>query len=235
MKKWNQLPADQKKAVIPAAKNHDYKLNVPPIDPSRDKVFEVQSRALTQNAGKLSRWNSQGKVGGLSTLGHLWIKQQEWDSFIKQINGLELNQKIVFPNRITHRIARFHLVDNTRGEGPAWRMKDIKTAVLFVTRTSKGYQIQGDFHLENTTDKRSYMANLTGLLTLANKQPKSWTMTVYGKHQGEGRFTRNARPGAQPLAFTFEYLAKPEDIRPVDLVPPQHMRWQRGYWEAEKH
>lgn len=232
-KKWKQQ--GKGKLNIPDMKNPDYTVNVRPIDPAKDIVVEVQSRALTETNGKITRWDSQGKVGADAALGHLWIKQSEWAEFTKGMSQLKVGQKLPFPKRITTRIAKFHLIDNTRGEGPAWKKDEIKTAELHLTKTSKSYKVVGKFNLETKDKSRSFSGALSGTLVVEKgtpARPKIWTMTVYGKHSGEGRHTKNARPGAQPLAFTFEFLSNP---KPLDLVPPQHMRWQKGYWEAERH
>lgn len=232
-KKWKQQ--GQEKVSIPDMKNPDYTVNVRPIDPAKDIVVEVQSRALTEKNGKITKWDSQGKVGADAALGHLWIKQSEWAEFTKGMSLLKVGQKLPFPKRLTTRIAKFHLVDNTRGEGPAWKKDEIKTAELYLTKAPKGYGVVGKFKLETKDKTRAFSGVLRGVLILERGsafRPASWNMTVYGKHSGEGRYTRNARPGAQPLAFTFGFLSKP---KPLDLVPPQHMRWQKGYWEAERH
>jgi len=237
-KRWDQLKPEQRKVAVPAMKNSDYKVNVRPIEPTKDLVIEVQSRVLSEVDGKIVKWDSKGKVGSKPTLGHLWIKQSEWaeiEESLSLLNTLNRATTVNAPKVLIHRIARFHLTDNTRGEGPAWKNDEIKEATLEFTRIADGFRVTGKFHLETADKNRSFTGNLQGKLTLEtgkSPRPKTWTMTVYGKHSGEGPHTRNARPGAQPLAFTFDFLPKP---KPLDLVPPQHMRWQKGYWEAAKH
>ncbi len=231
--KWKQQ--GKEKVSIPDMKNPDYTVNVRPIDPAKAIVVEVQSRALIEKNGKITKWDSQGKVGADAALGHLWIKQSEWAEFTKGLSQLKVGQKLPFPKRLATRIAKFHLVDNTRGEGPAWKKDEIKTAELSLTKAAKGYNVVGSFKLETKDKSRTFSGELRGVLEVekaSGARLKSWVMTVYGKHSGEGRYTKNARPGAQPLAFTFEFLSDP---KPLDLVPPQHMRWQKGYWEAERH
>jgi hypothetical protein len=232
-KKWKEL--DKAKGSIPDMKDPDYKVNIRPLDPAKGIVIEVQSRALTEKGGKITKWDSKGKVGADAALGHLWIQQSEWTDFSNKMSQLKVGQKLPFPKRITTRIARFHLADNTRGEGPAWKNDEVKTAEIYLTKAAKGYQVVGSFKLETKNKSRTFSGSLQGVLELEKGsavRPKSWQMTVYGKHSGEGKYTKNARPGAQPLAFSFEFLSDPKSL---DLVPPQHMRWQKGYWEAEKH
>ncbi len=235
LKLWDGVVQD-KKVTIPEMKNFDYKVNVPPIDPSKDVLIKVQSRALTEKDGKLERWNSNGKAGGKPAVGHLWIKQAEWQSIVQNFKTMEVGETTPLTKRLIHRIAKFHLIDNTRGEGPAWESKDLKHAKVTLTRVKNGFAIRGMFLLTNQKKSLSHSTELSGEITInqSTARPVSWTMIAYGKHRGEGKYTRNARPGAQPLGFTFEFLPASK-IRPIDLVPPQHMRWQRGYWEAEKH
>ncbi len=235
MEKWNKLKPEERKISIQAMVSDDYKVNVRPIDPTKDLVIEVQSRALTEKSGKITRWDSKGKKGSLAALDHLWIKQNEWSTLTNQLNQLETFEHLQLPKQLTHRIARFHLNDNTRGEGPAWKNNEIKKATFEFIKVHDGFDIRGEFNLETTDKKRTFKGTLQGKLILErgnSPRPKTWTMTAYGKHSGEGPHTRNARQGIQPLAFTLDFLPKP---KPLDLVPPQHMRWQKGYWDAEKH
>ena len=234
-KRWKQLKPEQRTATIPAMQTHDYKVNVKPIDPAKDLVIKVQSRALSETDGKLTRWDSQGQVGSKATLGHLWVKQSEWAGFAHELKQLADFEHLDIPPFLSHRIARFHLNDNTRGEGPAWKNSEIKKVAFECIKLDDGYDIRGSFQLETANKTRSFSGSLQGKLILekgSSLRPKSWRMVAYGKHSGEGPHTRNARPGAQTLAFNFDFLPKP---KPLDLVPPQHMRWQQGYWQAEKH
>jgi len=49
---------------------------------------------------------------------HLWLTAEEWKTLIANDHVGETRR---LPDRLVYRLARFHLVDNTRGEPPAKR------------------------------------------------------------------------------------------------------------------
>lgn len=127
------------------------------------------------------------------------------------------------PTSLVTRIARFHLVDNTRGEPPMWETAEIQSADMSV----RDAELRGRFHLATADGRRSYEATLRGELQVEDGRVVRLDAVVLGTFAGEGRYTRNAPKEPFPLAISFT-LADGSDI--ADSVPPQGGRgWIDGY------
>ena len=128
-----------------------------------------------------------------------------------------------FPERLAARIARSHLVDNTRGEPPAWEEQEIVTQQFAID----GDRITGHVELKTASGDRSYSADLLGHLTVTDGKVTTFNMVAKGLFFGEGTYTGGAPKGKFPLAISFT-LADGRDI--ADTVPPQGSRgWLDGY------
>ena len=144
---------------------------------------------------------------------NLWISKREHEALAME----------VFPASLQNRIARFHLVDNTRGEPPMWREGEVKKVHLQIDNGT----ITGKVHLETADGKRGYIADVYGILETADEKVTRLEMVAKGQFWGEGRYTKRAPKGKFPLAVSFE-LADGSDI--ADTIPPQGSRgWLPGY------
>ncbi|MEM8668692.1 MAG: hypothetical protein AAGG48_14320 [Planctomycetota bacterium] len=131
------------------------------------------------------------------------------------------------PKAVQRRIARYHLVDNTRGEPPMWRSNEIREMKMEV---SDG-RFTGLVKLETEDGKRGFDAKLQGKIETDGDRVTRWDFIATGDFWGEGRFTKNAPKGRFPIAITFT-LADGTDI--ADAIPPQGSRgWVDGYLRAE--
>lgn len=128
-----------------------------------------------------------------------------------------------FPDSLALRLARYHLVDNTRGEPPRWEKQDIVSHRVDL----RDGRITGNFELSNRRGDRSYSADLLGYLKVSQGKLVQLNMVVRGLFSGEGRYTAGAPKGKFPLAISFT-LADGTDI--ADRVPPQGSRgWVADY------
>jgi len=128
-----------------------------------------------------------------------------------------------FPKSLAQRIARFHLVDNTRGEPPMWRENEVLESDFEID----GTVVKGHTELRTASGDRSYSVDLLGELQTENGKVVAWNMVASGQYFGDGRYTRGAPQGKFPLAISFT-LADGNDI--ADAIPPQGSRgWLRGY------
>ena len=128
-----------------------------------------------------------------------------------------------FPKSLAHRIARFHLVDNTRGEPPMWRDSEVLKSSFEID----GAVVRGHAELSTASADRSYSVDLLGELQTENGNVVAWNMVGSGTYFGDGRYTRGAPQGKFPLAMSFT-LADGNDI--ADAIPPQASRgWLKGY------
>lgn len=127
------------------------------------------------------------------------------------------------PAALKRRIARYHLVDNTRGEPPMWKVGEIKNMELDL----EDGKLVGAVHLETEDGTRGYKAELRGNLKASGNRVTEFQLVALGEFFGEGRYTRNAPHGKFPFAVAFQ-LADGTDV--ADAVAPQGARgWLDGY------
>lgn len=144
---------------------------------------------------------------------NLWVRADE-------------HQELVagrMPESLALRIARFHLIDNTRGEPPMWDADEVKK----VEMSLKDGRLTGTVHLETADRSRGYQAELLGFVETDDNQVSRFDVVAKGQFWGEGRFTRDAPEGKFPLAVAFK-LADGTDL--ADEVPPQGTKgWMPSY------
>ena len=148
---------------------------------------------------------------------NLWVREDEHHDLV---HG-------AFPDTLARRIARFHLVDNTRGEPALWHNTHIKTLDIHLDDDGT---ITGHIQLANDEGDRTYDTFLRGQITVKDHAVTGFTLAAEGTHHGVGRYTAiHAPEGDFTLAVTFA-LADPEDEDPADAIPPQGSRgWVDGY------
>jgi hypothetical protein len=120
---------------------------------------------------------------------HLWLRKDEAEALARG----EL------PQTVQQRIARFHLIDNTRGEPPLWRPDEVKRLEL----TLKAGRLSGSVHLETKAGDRGYQADLLGVIEVQGGRVTRFDLVAKGAFWGEGTFTRGAPPGRFPFAVAF--------------------------------
>ena len=142
---------------------------------------------------------------------HLWILKDE-------IESLEAG---TFPERLAKRIARFHFVDNTRGEPPHWTTAEVKE-IEFKLAAGK---VSGRAKLETGSADRGFDAGLTGVVEFKEGKLVRFDLVAKGRFGGEGQYTRNAPLGKFTLGIAFT-LSKGGE---ASKVPPQGARDLRSY------
>ena len=144
---------------------------------------------------------------------NLWTSKAEHESLVKG----------TVPASLQERIARFHLVDNTRGEPPMWSKDEIRKLDI---KLANG-KLTGNVHLETKSGDRGYTAELLGVVETKDRKVVRFDVVALGEFWGEGPFTGNAPKGKFPLAIAFT-LADDSDV--ADKLPPQGSRgWLQGY------
>ena len=182
-----------------------------PSPPEGGMVVRVQSKILGGYEETTDRWRKIFQ-GSLSR-DNLWVTKAEHDALVAGR---------LLPT-LKKRIARYHLVDNTRGEPPMWKADEIRSLELSL----EDGRLSGTVHLETTNGKRGYKASLLGRVEKKNGRVVRFDLVARGEFWGEGTYTRGAPKGRFPLAASFT-LADGSDI--ADGVPPQGSRgWVRGY------
>ena len=178
-------------------------------------VVQVNSKVLYPAGTEFA--NEHARIFGTAiSRDNLWVLPKELEDLSKG----KLSQSLAF------RIARFHLVDNTRGEPEMWGKDDIRQLEMEVL---PGNKIGGSVYLKTKSGKRGYQAKLMGFFEIddATGALKRFDLVALGEHWGKSRWVANAAKGKTPLAITFR-LAKKNDI--AFTVPPQGTKgWMKPY------
>ena len=182
-----------------------------PSPPEGGLVVRVQSKVLGGYEKTEARWRKIFQ-DSLSR-DNLWVTKAEHEA---------LAVGRILP-ALQKRIARYHLVDNTRGEPPMWMADEIRSLNLSL----EDGRLSGTVHLETANGKRGYKVSLLGRVEKKNGRITRFDLVARGECWGEGTYNRGAPKGRFPLAASFT-LADGSDI--ADGVPPQGSRgWVRGY------
>lgn len=251
---WNDLPDSERLpdvAAIPTLTDAQLDDRYHREPPEGGIVLRTFTRTLEDDgSGKLiacSAGPDGSPLGTLSAFDHAWIREPEWRELVALARDSAENAPVAFPAPLAIRIARFHLVDNTRGEPPMWRREDIRDSEMTIRRVTKGtgtgdgtlrLAIEGRVLLASAADPgdadRGFEAEIRGEVAFdpASDAIARFDMVALGRHWGEGTYTRGARPGRTPLVVAFELA---DGSQAGDRVPPQASTWLQGYFEADRH
>ncbi len=191
------------------AKKIDSRYNI--SAPDGGLVLRVRAKVLDGYEPTNDRWQRVFQTA--LSRDNLWVSASEHKALVAgQI-----------PRSLLQRIARFHLVDNTRGEPPMWKPDEIRNAEMKLTDG----RLSGSVHLETDRADRGYEAKFNGVVEVEDGSVVRFDMVALGDFWGEGPYTRRAPVGKFPLAISFT-LADGTDI--ADQLAPQAARgWLPGY------
>lgn len=153
---------------------------------------------------------------------HLWIYPDE----LKAIAG---GQGSVFPlpSALGKRIARFHLVDNVRGEPDMWNASDIRAATFNVRPEDGGYRLQGKFTMGTSNGARGMEGSFEGWLEIDKStwKVKRFLALANSSAWGRGTYTPNQPEGK--FSMVFAMLESNDAV--ARRVPPQGLMWGQEY------
>lgn len=153
---------------------------------------------------------------------HLWITAEEIAALARR----------EVPATLARRIARFHLVDDTRGEPPMWRQGELAEVALAFEPIADGTAppaLAGHARLATGDGKRRCEAALRGEVAIdENGRLVRFDLVARCAFAGEGEFTPHAPPGTFTLVVAMR-LAPPDG---QDRVPPQAARDLDEYLRA---
>jgi len=235
--KWKRLPESRRKpGAVEVGDHGTVDRRYVRIPPRGGLIAVVYTRILDKDSkGEICKGTCPTLGGERAARDHLWLTSDEVRSFIPA--DAKAGSTFAIPSAIAERILRFHLVDNTRGEPPAWRREDIrksemKLTVTAMTESECRLQFSGQALLADASDaassKRGYEVALAGELRYDRKAGNftRFDITAVGEHWGEGAFTRGARPGRQLLGVAIELAGD----KPADRIPPQFAREWNAYF-----
>ncbi len=208
--KLNELPAhDAASKPLERSGKPDPRYHLEP--PEGGLVVRIHAKVLDGYAPTTDRWQRIFQTA--LSRDNLWITREEHQALAAGR----------VPAALQRRIARFHLVDNTRGEPPMWQPNELRQ----VDAEIQDGRLSGSCHLETNDGQRGYQAQWKGIVEVNDGAVTKFDCVVLGTFWGEGPFTGNAPPGKFPLAISFT-LADGSDI--ADRIPPQGARgWLQGY------
>lgn len=202
---------DQVQTQIDAAANREQDSRFSLKPPAGGLVVRVHAKVLDGYTTPTNK--SEAVFQRAISRDNLWITREEKAALVAGRVAPTLQR----------RIARFHLVDNTRGEPPMWKPEEVKEMHLQVDKGT----LVGSVLLETDDGSRGYQASLRGKLTIVGGVVSVFELVALGEFYGEGMYTRNAPEGKFPLAVAFQ-LADGTDV--ADAVAPQGARgWLDGY------
>lgn len=241
LSEFRKLPADQRlPGTVRVNDQATIDANYRREPPKDGLILNVFTRILDRSGEREFCQGVCKVVGGdKAARDHLWLTAEEWKWLIPP--KAKIGDEIPVPTPLVYRLARFHLVDNTRGEPPFWGRADVRrySLKLRVTHLSEQHlalHLDGAILLATAADvdrsDRGFEARIVGIIRfdVQKKQIDRFDVVAVGEHWGEGPFTRNARPGRTPLGVAFE-LARGSSS--ADRVPPQGARDFREYLRAD--
>ncbi len=144
---------------------------------------------------------------------NLWIRKDEHVALAKG----------EVPESLIIRLARFHLVDNTRGEPPMWEASEIMENKI---ELNSG-KLSGNIHLKTPSGDREFKVALMGFVEVRGGVVTRFDLVAKGLFRGDGPYTGGAPKGDFPLAIAFRLA---DNLDPADGIPPQGSRgWLDGY------
>ena len=164
-------------------------------------VLDVTSKVL----GGYAEASSDRERMLQSTRGrdHCWVRDDE----VEALSGG------IVPDSLITRIARFHLVDNTRGEPPMWHADQVVAAEASL----RAGELTGTVRLETAAQRRGYSASLFGVVSTERGVLTEFDVVARGMAWGRGYYNGGAPLGRYPLAVRFT-LAR--GAWPFDAIPP---------------
>ncbi len=135
-----------------------------------------------------------------------------------------------WPKSLGLRLARFHLLDATRGEPLMWTKEDVRS--IEIQFDGNQLQLTGEVRLESGDGDRGYQCNIKGIVESDGDRLTRFDVVAKGLCWGDGPYTGGGPKGKFPLALAFE-LADGKD--PADAIPPQGCKgWPQGYMQSIK-
>ncbi|MCA8967226.1 MAG: hypothetical protein KDC48_20265, partial [Planctomycetes bacterium] len=185
------------------------------------------------------RWHPKVPEGGFAlrvhgkVLGGYPAPEDDWQRILQTaisrdnlwVTGAEHRALVrgELPQSLLRRIARFHLVDGTRGEPPMWKPEEVQRIEI----VRQGDRLQGEVVLQTEDGARRFAAQVLGFVEVIEGKVTRFDLVARGLFRGEGTYTKNGPPGDFPFAVSLT-LADGSDV--ADAIPPQGSRgWIEGY------
>lgn len=241
LKKFKAMPANRREpGAVTVPEQGKLDANYTRTPPEGGMIVRVHARILDKKGDDFDKSNCDFTGGDRASRDFLWLTKSEVASLAP--GEKKAGETYAVPKGIAMRIARFHLIDNTRGEPDAWKKTEVQSIDLTLTATSATamqveLRLAGKFRLSDHTveslSKRGYEGTIEGRLTYDRSKGTFTTFeaAAIGDHWGCSTFTKvGMRPGKQPLGVAFGFV---NGEKPSDRVPPQAAREWNAYLGKE--
>ena len=209
-------------------------------DDGYDRVFPEGGMALRQTIRDLPRVDNPGHDTSPHNFDHVWLTAAEAAALVPA--DLTPGAEHAVPAEVVRRFAQFHLVDQVRGEAPAWRADSIEHAELTlrvesVEGSAVGISLSGSAKLtQGASDAvnpftgfkvdmgRGVDVQIVGRLAYDTDRSAFTRFDVVATGSRWGATTYNFRAkdlGPEPIGFAFELLP----TTPANLTPPKFVLW----------
>lgn len=205
--------ADGAPAVAPAVPASDPAFARVP--PEGGLVVDVFARVLQADWPEpADRWAAIFR--GATGRDHLWVTAAEHRELVAGR----------WPGSLGLRIARCHLIDNTRGEPPMWRHDEVQQLDWQAESAGDGaFRVRGRARAVAVAE-RAYDLALVGEWQVREGAVVAFDLVARGTGRGHGRYTSPSAPsGPFTLGVAFRLAGDGPDAR----VPPQGARDLRDY------
>jgi hypothetical protein len=195
--------------------------------PAGARVAEVRAR-ITDAKWPAPQDEFRRTMQQATSLDHLWLLAPE----IEQLRAG------VFPPALARRIARFHCIDNTRGEPPTWEPAEVVRCELSLApdpspaaAASARQEVSGSITLATADGQRRFTARVGGMVEFQGDALSRLDLAIRGLFAGGGEYTRDPPPGDFTLAIVLRLIDPEPDgsLPPSARVPPQGARWLDDY------
>jgi hypothetical protein len=208
--------------------------------PTGGLIVRVHTRILEEKKDAVEHLFAKGtcstKGGDMASRDFLWLTKDEVRSLGP--GSRSAGESYAVPEKVAERIARFHLVDNTRGEPDFWKKAEVRSRSFTLTVEkvmADGVELRLDGEAKMATDAdpskaaRGYEVKLHGKFRWvpAKETFDRFDVAAVGEHWGRGTFTTGERPGRALLGVAF---GLPTGNKPGDKVPPQGAREEQRYF-----
>lgn len=137
------------------------------------------------------------------------------------------------PEALARRLARFHFVDNVRGEPNMWSDSEVAKLDLRVVQDPehkgklRAFKIQGSFLTASTKDAHGMEGTVDGWISIdeVSTRVTQLYVVVDALAWGSGSYTKNPPPGRFPVVIGIQIVGDAMSRR----VPPQGYLWGDAY------
>jgi hypothetical protein len=237
LRKWAALPARRREpGAVTVGPPGDLDPHYARTPPAGGLVVAVHARILDRKGDGFTKGTCNVTGGDRSSRDFLWLTADE----VKQLAPPKAVAGSAYPvpAKVAERIARFHLVDNTRGEPNFWEKRHVRSSaftltVAGVTAAGVDLRLDGEAVLATDADAakadRGYEVKLLGKLRYVPGKGTfdRFDVVAVGAHWGDFPDTGKARPGRGLLGVAFG-LADPAVS--ANRVSPQGAREVNRYF-----